>query len=452
MRSPRAPTPRWEIAPSGRFLWLAAAVAVCALQAPWSPAMAKLSVFIGAALAAIAAFDAMQGRMRPARGDGQPFAETLGANAEPAGRLRLTLGRESSLRLRLSHCAGARVALMAESASTSSALKLTLDSPTFASKASIGPHVWSSPIEGKVRGRHTGLVCGFERQSGLGLWRERTWQPLPCVVNVYPDLTEGRRALLESSIYRAMTAAKAVLLTGQGREFERLRDYQSGDLYSDLSWKATARRGHPVTRLFQWEQSQQIYFIVDHGRLSGVHGADGYPKLEAAIKTAMVGASAAAEVGDQFGLIAVSSGITSWLAASSGRAHFNALREALLDLRPEAHTPDFDQLFSAIKVRLRRRCYLMFLGDLTERGMFARFQQAATLVRGTHLVMGTSAASVPRGHSEEARWAADLERRRISAKIRELGQAGIEYHVFDPSRFLVGTIEAYLEAKRRQRL
>ena len=452
MKSAEATARRWALAPAGRLVWLAAAVALCALQAPWSPELARLALVFGAALAGLAVWDGLRRRIGGEAGAQLPIAEVLGDGAAGAERLRLTLGRQGALRLRLRHCAGARAALMAESALTAAAVGLSDETPCFARRAEADPQIWSSPIEGRERGQHTGLICGFERRTALGLWRERTWQPLRCTVNVYPDLSAGRKALLESSVYRAMTASEAVPLTGQGREFERLRDYQAGDVYSDLSWKATARRGHPVTRLFQWEQSQQIYFIVDHGRLSRVRGPDGRARLEAAIETALVGASAASELGDQFGLIAVSSGVTRWLGASNGRAHFNAMREALLDLQPEARTPDFDALFSAIKVRLRRRCCLMYLGDLTERGLSERFAQSAALVRGTHVVLGATSAAFKADAVGAERQAIEFERQRMAARLRELGLAGIEYRIFGPRQFLVGTIEIYLESKRSQRL
>src|SRR6185437_10068618 len=102
---------------------------------------------------------------------------------------------------------------------------------------------------------------------------------------------------------------------GQGREFERLREYQSGDSYADISWKATARRAAPVTRLYQREHQQEIYFAVDHSRISALAAASGRPALERWVETVLVAASAAGEVGDRYGLILFAQEVTQWLPA-----------------------------------------------------------------------------------------------------------------------------------------
>jgi len=56
---------------------------------------------------------------------------------------------------------------------------------------------------------------------------------------------------------------------GKGRDFEKLREYIPGDSLDDIHWKATAKRGHPVTKVFQIERTQEVYVILDASRLSG---------------------------------------------------------------------------------------------------------------------------------------------------------------------------------------
>ena len=49
---------------------------------------------------------------------------------------------------------------------------------------------------------------------------------------------------------------------GRGREFEKLREYVPGDGSDEIHWKATARRGHPITKVFQLERTQEVYVIL----------------------------------------------------------------------------------------------------------------------------------------------------------------------------------------------
>ena len=57
-------------------------------------------------------------------------------------------------------------------------------------------------------------------------------------------------------------------LGGMGREFESLRDYQTGDELRNISWTATARRAKLITRQYTTERSQQVWIVLDAGRLS----------------------------------------------------------------------------------------------------------------------------------------------------------------------------------------
>ena len=58
-----------------------------------------------------------------------------------------------------------------------------------------------------------------------------------------------------------------------GREFDSLREYREGDELRDISWTATARRRHLITRVFQMERSQNVWLVLDAGRLSSRAGS-----------------------------------------------------------------------------------------------------------------------------------------------------------------------------------
>ncbi len=92
--------------------------------------------------------------------------------------------------------------------------------------------------------------------------------PLEQTIRIYPNLDEAKR----HSIYllrSRQTAAerRRARVRGIGREFESLREYQTGDEYRDICWTAAARRAKLVTRLYQIERSQTVWIVVDSGRL-----------------------------------------------------------------------------------------------------------------------------------------------------------------------------------------
>src|SRR5207249_11551938 len=49
---------------------------------------------------------------------------------------------------------------------------------------------------------------------------------------------------------------------------EQLREYIPGDGFDEVHWKATAKRGRPITKIFQVERTQEVYVVIDASRLS----------------------------------------------------------------------------------------------------------------------------------------------------------------------------------------
>ena len=52
---------------------------------------------------------------------------------------------------------------------------------------------------------------------------------------------------------------------GLGGELYSLRPYQSGDARNRIHWKASARRGHLVTREDAWERGTPVVILLDCG-------------------------------------------------------------------------------------------------------------------------------------------------------------------------------------------
>ncbi|HKF53368.1 MAG TPA: DUF58 domain-containing protein [Candidatus Acidoferrales bacterium] len=347
-------------------------------------------------------------------------------------------------------------------------------SATSASAAPIHLWPWTPEIALLRRGVWPGPRVGMERHSRLGIWRLRQWFDLPERLRVEPDLRSGRREVLRSPVYRALVASRQTPWTGHGRDFERLREYQPGDTYSEIAWKSTARRGAPITRLFQWEQKQEVYFVVDQSRASALalegreSGASQtrVPRrlLDLAVETALVGAAIALELGDEFGLVTYADEPKSWLRAGSGQSQFHQFRDRLLNLEPLPTTADYEALFGEIRVRLRRRAYLLLLADLTERSVSDSLRRGVGLVRSSHVLLMTSIlpaharpAFSPREELQTDRdvyaaLAGEKENQRLGALARQLRQSDVQLRYIPEELFLRTAVEGYLESKREQRL
>ena len=259
------------------------------------------------------------------------------------------------------------------------------------------------------RGRFLLESAHVETRSALSLWLMRKRFDLTTEVRVYPDLRAERKRLASLFLMRGNDGNHAVRQVGKGRDFEQLRDYQPGDDYIDIDWKATARRQRPVTRTYQIERTQEIYVIVDHSRLSAREIRVGLEKamegdwlyredssggdhlvttqLEKFLHCSLILASVAERQGDLFGFISFADKEDRFIRARNGKDHYNIVRDALYTLEPKPVAPDFEQLMIALRQRLTRRALLVMLVDLSDPLTAEHFYQALPLINRQHLVL-----------------------------------------------------------------
>ncbi|MEJ2422327.1 MAG: DUF58 domain-containing protein [Acidobacteriota bacterium] len=320
------------------------------------------------------------------------------------------------------------------------------------------------------RGRFIWESLRLETVSPLGFWALwRTHRP-GTELKVYPDIIKENRQALALMMNRGSAGIHLHRQVGKGREFERLRDYVPGDSYDDIHWKVAAKRGRPVTKVFQIEKTQEIYVVLDQSRLSGRtipgpsenSGArNGETLLEGAIKAALVLALAAGRQGDRFGLISCDDKVESFLPAKAGREQFNACRDVLYALAPREVSPDFGEVFAFIRSRLRHRALFVFLTSLDDPLIAEEFARHAALVSRQHLVlvnMFRPPGARPLFHNPDLKDIPGIYRELAGhiawndlALLRgELKQRGVALAFLESERACVQLVSQYLNVKRRQ--
>jgi len=314
----------------------------------------------------------------------------------------------------------------------------------------------------QARGRVAVERCYFEHSSPLGFWRVRRASVCRSEIRVYPNLMADRRQLAAYFLRRANEGLHLRRLIGHGREFEKLRDYVPGDDFADIHWKATARRAHPVTKLYQVERTQDIYLALDVARLSGrEHG--GEPAIERYITAGLTLALLAQKQGDRVGVLAFSDRVNRFVRAGGGRGHFGVCRDALYMLQPALVSPDYEELWSFLRLRVRRRALVIVLTDLSDAVIAEDFVKGADRVAGRHVVVTVGLRlpqSAPLFEGAPARSVDDLYERlgghtvwqRERELERSLRHRGILYAVTDPRDLASELLKRYLEVKGRQLL
>lgn len=316
------------------------------------------------------------------------------------------------------------------------------------------------PVMPKRRGDYAIDACYVEAPSLTGMWRLRRRFDVAGRIRVYPNLMAERTAL--AALSRQTAGPRQPRQIGKGREFEKLREYAPGDGFDEVDWKATARRGKPVTRVFRVERTQEIYVLIDAARLSG-RVVDGQTMLERYLTAGLILGDTAQRDGDRFGLVTYSDQVHRFIRASSGAPHFGLCRDSLVSLTTQLVNPDFDELFTQVRTRLRRRAMLVFLTALDDPLVAENFARNAKLLARQHLVcvnlmqpsemrpLFTGAAPTTTDEVYD-RLGAHLSWQKLNECGRGLRQEGIQFSLLDPQRFTFELIEQYRSLKQRQLL
>ncbi|MCF7855456.1 MAG: DUF58 domain-containing protein [Candidatus Pacebacteria bacterium] len=323
-------------------------------------------------------------------------------------------------------------------------------------------------IDATQRGRYTLSRCYAEISSPLGFWQARKAFASSCEVRVYPDLMRDGRDVSALFLTRGSVGMHAQRQVGRGKEFERLREYAPGDNYDEIYWKATARRGAPITKVFQIERTQEVYVIVDtsrmSARLSGGVGNDSVAArtlLDRYIASALILGLAAEKQGDLFGLLTFSDRVHTFVRARHGRRHYGVCRDALYTLTPSMVSPDFSELFSFIRLRLRRRALLVFLTSLDDRAVAEQFTQDLGMICRHHVVlvaMARPATAVPLFAGDApvtdddvyARLGGHVLWEQLMQLQRALEKHSVRLSLVDADTLAGETVTRYMNVKQRQ--
>jgi uncharacterized protein (DUF58 family) len=206
-------------------------------------------------------------------------------------------------------------------------------------------------------------------------------------VRVYPALKDrdqqqalllrGRQIELQKRMAR---------LRGHGREFESLRESQTGDELRDICWTATARRSKLVTTVRQSERSQAVWAVIDCGRLMRAC-LEGRSKLDYAVETAMRLAQLANYGGDSSGMLAYGTRIQQRRLAARGNQHLHAMLDQLAVLEEESAEADHLQAAATLLTNQKSRAMIVWITDLADLAITPEVVTAAVLASKRHLVV-----------------------------------------------------------------
>ena len=313
------------------------------------------------------------------------------------------------------------------------------------------------PIE---RGEyHFGNILLFV-SSMLGLLVRRNTIDAEEMVPVYPSFIQLRKYdLLSGATIQSETGSKRLRKIGHSMEFEQIKEYVHGDDIRTLNWKASARKGGLMVNTYTDEKSQQVYCIIDKGRLMKMPFG-GLTLLDYAINSCLVLSNVCLKKQDRVGVITFSNKLDSVLAADRKAIQKENILQLLYNQKTSFQESDFEMLYMQIRNRIKHRSLVVLFTNFESLSGLKRQLDYLRSIAGHHLLLVVFFENTEL-HQLTVSEAKDIEQvyvKTIAEKfafekrliVKELMKHGILSILTSPQKLTINIINKYLELKARQ--
>ena len=279
------------------------------------------------------------------------------------------------------------------------------------------------------------------------------------VVKVYPSYLQMRRYQLLAMSNRLQEAGvKKIRKLGHSMEFEQIKEYLRGDDYRTINWKATARKQDLMVNNYTDERSQQIYCLINKGRVMKMP-FHGLTLQDYAINASLVLSNVALVRQDKAGLITFEKNLDTFLLADKKPTQMNQVLETLYRQKTDFLEADYEKLFSVIRNRITNRSLLVLFTNFESMESLQRELPALKKIAKYHLLLviffeNTELKTVL---EEKTQSLEDIYIKTIAEKfvfekklmVKELHKNGIPSILTTPEGLTVNTVNKYLELKTR---
>jgi uncharacterized protein (DUF58 family) len=279
-------------------------------------------------------------------------------------------------------------------------------------------------------------------------------------IPVYPAFMQLHKyELLSRTVIATESGSSRMRKMGQSMEFEQIKEYVAGDDIRTLNWKASARKGGLMVNHFMEERSQQVYCIIDKGRLMKMP-FDGLTLLDHAINSSLVLSNICLKKQDRVGLITFSNTLGSMLAADRRPVQTESISQILYKEKTDFLESDFEMLYQQIRNKIKHRSLLILFTNFESLSGLNRQIDYLRSIARYHLLLviffentelkkltTSSAKNIEEVYIKTIAEKFAFEKRLIT---RELENYGILSILTSPKKLTVNAINKYLELKTRQ--
>jgi len=295
-------------------------------------------------------------------------------------------------------------------------------------------------------------------QGPLGLvWKQRKHtlhEKVAIIPNIASIKEEARRLFERESGQMGM---RAQLRTGEGTEFNALKEFEPGMDRRMIDWKQTAKHGRLLAREFKVEENLHIVFALDTGRLM-CEPLKGLPRIDRAIQAMLLLSYVALRLGDRVGIFAFDEKPKIASRTVSGAHAFSALQYVASQIDYSTAETNFTLGLTQLAGELQRRAVIVVFTDFSDTTSAELMVENMKRLLARHLVLfiafrdeelESMALAEPAETADVSRAVlADgmlRERELVTTKLKRLGVNVIDVPV---DKIGAGLIDAYLTVKR----
>ncbi len=309
------------------------------------------------------------------------------------------------------------------------------------------------------RGEYSFGAVNIYVKSPIRLLKRRYQFSQDKMVAVYPSFLQMRAyELMAISNRLTELGIKKIRKIGQSQEFEQIRQYVQGDDIRSINWKATARRNDLMVNAFQEEKSQNVYCLIDKGRVMQMP-FEGLSLLDYAINATLVLSNIAIYKQDKAGIITFSDRIGQVLLADRKGGQMTKILDVLYKQKTRFLETDYEALYIHTKTYVRQRSlFLLYTNFETVTSMRRQLPYFRKLAKDHLLIIVFFENTELRAlldkptHTTEEIYLKTIAEKYFYEKqqiIKELGQFGIQALLTAPQNLTVNTVNKYLELKSR---
>jgi len=295
--------------------------------------------------------------------------------------------------------------------------------------------------------------------SPIGLVRRRYTFEGSKIVPVYPSFIQMKKyELMAVSDRLTETGVKRIRRIGHSMEFEHIKEYVTGDDYRTINWKATARKSNLMVNHFEDEKSQQVYSVIDTGRVMKMP-FEGMSLLDYAINSSLVISNIAINKKDKAGIITFSCKVTSILPAERQARQMQKIQQVLYNQATDFLESDFENLCSTILRKVSHRSLILLFTNFETLNALQRQLSFIRKLSLSHLVIIIFFINTELFQmiNKPVKNVEDIFHKTIAENfsfekrliVKELARYSIQSILTTPQNLSVETINKYLELKAR---